>query len=102
MKQLYKKLIFIIVGVAVIASGLLVIRAVNNRGDTPYIYLKMDEGYGQTVYDNSGNVNATLASSTDISSSDPTWKTEDECKTGQCLYFDGSNDYASIPDFALE
>ena len=102
MKKFYKQFLFIIIGITIFTASLLIIKAVNNRGSVPFIYLKMDEGYGQTVYDSQGNMNATLGPSTGSSSADPTWKPEEECKTGQCLYFDGTNDYVSIPDFDLD
>ncbi len=103
MSRPIKRLVFITVGAGIFVTGMFLIRAAgNNRGNSPHIYLKMDEGYGQTVYDSSNNVDATLATSTDISSADPAWKPEEECKVDKCLYFDGVNDYVSIPDFALD
>jgi len=94
MTRFTKQLLFIFLGVVIIASGVLVAVAVNNRGAGPVAWWKFDEGQGQTVYDASGNANnGTLATSTDVSSADPTWKNEPDCKNGKCLYFDGTDDY---------
>lgn len=94
MSKKLKKLLFITIGLIIIAAGLLLIRAADNRGDAPYIYMKFDEGYGSAAYDEQGNVDGTITG--------PTWANEEDCKTGKCLYYDGSGDYVSIPDFALE
>ncbi|MDD5750130.1 MAG: LamG domain-containing protein [Candidatus Pacebacteria bacterium] len=89
-----KQLLFIAVGILIITSGVLITWAVNNRGAGPVAWWKLDEGQGQYVYDASGNANTgTLATSTEVTSADPTWRNEPDCKNGKCLYFDGSNDY---------
>lgn len=90
----YKKLIFITIAATIFTAGLLLIRAAGNRGDAPYLYMKFDEGYGSTAHDEQGNVDGTITGAT--------WANEDDCKTGKCLYYDGSGDYVSIPDFSLE
>jgi len=94
MKKTIKQLLFIAAGAVIIMVGILIIRASNNRGNEPYIYLKMNEGYGTTVYDSMDNNNASITGAT--------WAEEDECRSGKCLYFDGSGDYLSLPDFDLE
>lgn len=95
LSPLKKKILFILMGAALLAGSILIIRAVNNRGENPYIYLKMDEGHSSTTYDAMGHINATLQG-------DATWKNENECLSGKCLYLDGTGDYLSIPDFSLE
>ena len=86
--------VFIAMSVFVFGGGVLYLRAVSNRGSEPYIQIKMDEGYGVKAYDSMGANDATVTNAL--------WKSEDECKTGKCLYLDGTGDYASIPDFALD
>ncbi len=55
-------------------------------------YWHFDEGTGTSTYDASSNGNTgTLTNS-------PTWQSGSSCKAGGCLYFDGDNDYISIPD----
>jgi len=87
MNSFHKQLLFIILGVAIIATGALGIRAVANRGASPVAYWKFDEGYASTTYDQSNNSNdGTLTGGVQ-------WQNEEQCKTGKCLYFDGDNDY---------
>ncbi len=95
MSRANKKLIFLSVATVIITAGVLIIVAANNRGDEPYIYLKMNEGVASTTYDAMGHVNATLQGNA-------SWKNEDECISGKCLYLDGTGDYVSIPDFSLQ
>ena len=90
-----KILIFVVISVVVITAGVLVAVAVNNRGDAPVAWWKFDEGYGSTAYDASSNTNTGAITNA-------TWQNEESCKTSKCLYFDGTDDYVSIPDFALE
>ena len=90
-----KQAIFIAVGVFILVVGGILIIAVNNRGDSPYIYLKMDEGTASTTNDSMNNVDGTLQGGA-------TWKNEEECVSGKCLYLDGTGDYVSIPDFDLQ
>lgn len=52
-------------------------------------YWKLDEGYGTTANDSTGNGNTGTISG-------PVWKTEDLCIFGKCLYFDGSNDVVTV------
>ena len=90
-----KQVIFLsAISVAVIAGGIVGVIAVSNRGDAPYIYLKLDEGHNGTHY-NSGTGSLTATSS------GVTWQNEENCIAGKCLYFDGSGDSVSVPDFDL-
>ena len=96
MKKNIRKVMFVVVGAAIIISGILIMRAADNRGDEPFVYLKMDEGYASTTYDATGNANnATLVGNA-------SWADESECLSGRCIELDGTGDYLSIPDFALE
>ena len=61
---------------------------------TPLVvaYWKFDDASGTTAIDSSGRGHdGTLVNG-------PTWKSSSECKSGGCLYFDGSNDLVTIPD----
>ena len=85
MQKFTKQVLFIIIGVAIIAAGGVGIWAVSNRGAAASLWLKMDEGQGATTYDASGNANnGTITSAT--------WQNEENCKTGKCLSFDGVDD----------
>ena len=54
----------------------------------PIAYWKFDEGVGTTIYDSTSNQkNGIFAAGT----SSPTWVNEDQCISGKCLLFDGSN-----------
>lgn len=55
----------------------------------PIAYWKFDEGYGTAAQDSTHNNN-------DGSISSATWQTEDQCISGKCLSFDGSNDLITI------
>lgn len=68
------------------------------QGPGPVGYWKFDDGQGQTVQDSSSSKNnGTLGATTGSSTDDPTWTTEDQCVSGKCLKFDGSNDATTIP-----
>src|SRR5690606_27457720 len=54
--------------------------ASEEKGPTPAIYLKFDEGYGTTAFDSSSNGN-------DGSISSARWKNKDYCIYGNCLFF---------------
>ena len=61
------------------------------RGSGLQGYWPMDEGMGSVATDISGNNRpGTLTSG-------PTWMTVGNCKVGNCLSFDGVDDYVSIP-----
>jgi len=56
-------------------------------------FFKFDEGYGTTDAVNDSNSAVSAGSITGA-----TWKTEDMCFDGKCLYFDGDGDYVSFAD----
>lgn len=59
----------------------------------PIAHWKFDEGVGTTAYDSSGhNINGTFGTG----SSAPTWASEDQCVSGKCLKFDGTDDYLTF------
>lgn len=66
-------------------------------GPGPIAHWSFDEGSGQTINDssNQGNV-GTLGASIFADIDDPSWQNEDQCISGKCLYFDGSNDLAEF------
>ena len=81
------------------ASGIVIVRyssgtaaspATEEVGGGPIAYWKFDEGVGTTAYDSTSNLNNGVLGT---GNSAPTWQTEDQCISGKCLYFDGSNDY---------
>ncbi|PJB50554.1 MAG: hypothetical protein CO102_00825 [Candidatus Brennerbacteria bacterium CG_4_9_14_3_um_filter_43_9] len=90
-----RQIVFVGAITAILVASSVIILAANNRGDSPYIYLRMDEGAASTTNDSMNNVDGTLQGGA-------TWKQEDECVSGKCLYLDGDGDYVSIPDFSLE
>lgn len=90
-----RQIIFVGAIVIILVASTMIILAVNNRGDAPYIYLKMNEGNASSTYDASGNGN------TGTLNGGAAWKNEEDCVSGKCLYFDGASSYVSIPDFAL-
>ena len=60
------------------------------KSPAPTAFYKFDEGVGTTAFDStSKGYNAMLTNG-------PIWQTEDMCVSGKCLYFDGTDDYASI------
>jgi len=61
-------------------------------GGGPIAYWKFDEGVGTTIYDSSSNNTGYFAASTAA----PLWSQTDQCISGKCLLFDGSNDQAYI------
>lgn len=59
---------------------------------------RFDEGSGQVVSDSwSGGNSGTLGGTTGSETNDPTWKTSG-CVSGNCLSFDGVNDYVQVND----
>ncbi len=66
----------------------------SNTGADPIAYWKFDEGQGLVVRDSMGSNNGTLGTG----NSAPTWVSEDQCITGKCLRFDGTNDYVRVSD----
>ena len=53
------------------------------------VYLGMDEGYGSSVNDSNQTISAATINGA-------TWQPESMCKSGKCLYFDGTNDWISL------
>lgn len=57
---------------------------------------RLDDGSGQTTVDSwSGGNTGTLGSTSSTDTNDPTWVTSG-CVSGNCLSFDGSNDYVEV------
>ncbi len=63
-------------------------------GADPVAYWKLDEGQGTSVYTSTGTENGTLGAG----ASGPSWVKEDQCISGKCLFFDGTNDFVSMGD----
>lgn len=64
-------------------------------------YWYFDEGSGNMSYDKTVNDNdGKLYNGTVWNSEEPTWKSSSDCKYGNCLSFDGYNDYIGINDSA--
>ncbi len=61
------------------------------KGPSPVAYWKFDDAQGTTAQDSSTNNN-------DGSISGASWVTEDQCLSGKCLRFDGSDDYVQVSD----
>lgn len=62
--------------------------SVEEISPAPATYWKFDEGIGTTVYDSTQNNNfGTFATGT----SAPIWATNEQCLSGNCLYFNGKN-----------
>jgi hypothetical protein len=60
------------------------------------LWLPLDENSGQTTGDISQYHNdGTLGSTPDVDVNDPVWTSD--CKFGNCLSFDGSDDYVEVP-----
>jgi hypothetical protein len=62
------------------------------KGADPIAYWTFNEGVGSTANDSAGSNTGTLATG----NSAPTWITEDQCISGKCLFFDGTNDLVGI------
>jgi hypothetical protein len=65
--------------------------AAEEKGPSPTSYWRLDEGYGTTAFDSSLNANNGTISG-------PTWGIGAECKSGNCLEFDGSDDFVTVSD----
>ncbi len=96
MKLVFRKLVFIAFAAVILTAGILAIRAANNRGAAPVAWWKFDEGYGTTVYDAAGSNDGTMTFMS--TSTNGAWGNEEECKSGKCLSFDGSDDYVDVGD----
>ena len=63
--------------------------ATEEKGTGPIGYWSFDEGYGTTANDATANKNnGTITNAV--------WKTEDQCASGKCLYFDETGDYVNL------
>lgn len=75
---------------------------VEEKSPAPVGYWSFDEGYGTTAHDESSSKN-------DGAISGATWKSESECVSGKCLFFDGNStvslgdkyDAAMLGDFSV-
>lgn len=61
---------------------------VEETGPGPVAYWKFDEGSGSTANDSAGNNIGTISGAT--------WASEDQCVSGKCLNFDGTDDYVDM------
>lgn len=65
----------------------------------PVGFWQFDEGTGTTANDSSGQSRTgTLTNFASPPTSTSGWQTEDQCISGKCLRFDGSDDYIDVPD----
>jgi len=72
-------------------------RTNEETGPSPVAYWSFDEGTGQNINDSISSHTGTLGASSSEASDDPSWATEDQCISGKCLQFDGSDDYGLVP-----
>lgn len=56
-------------------------RTAEEKAPAPILYLKFDEGSGDTAHDSSGNNNNGAVGTN--------WKTKESCLSDNCIYFDG-------------
>ena len=75
--------------------------ASEEKSIAPVASWRFDEGYGQTAQDSSAqDSDATLGLDGNVSVDDPSWKNEDMCIGGKCLYFDGGDYlYRSVANY---
>ena len=66
--------------------------AAEETSSAPVAYWKFDEGVGT-----SANNATSTTGIPGILVNNPVWQTDDQCISGKCLYFDGTNDYISVP-----
>jgi hypothetical protein len=64
-------------------------RTSEEKAPSPALYLRLDEGYGTIAQDTTANNN-------DAAISGAAWKTKDLCLSENCLFFDGSDDLATV------
>jgi len=69
-------------------TNVLLSQGVEEKGPGPVAYWGFEEGYGNSVADSSSNGHTLTVSNT-------VWKTDSECKSGKCLYFDGTMSVAT-------
>jgi hypothetical protein len=71
--------------------------ATEEVGGGPVAYWKFDEGTGTTTTDSSSNkFVGTLTGMASPPTPTSGWQTEDQCISGKCLSFDGSNDFVTF------
>jgi hypothetical protein len=99
-KSKFRLKLFSIISVLTVVTVALVVFgfATNNPSPTltrqaADIYIGLNEGYGSSAND----TNSTVSVGTITNA---VWKAEDLCRTGKCLYFDGTGDYVSYSDNA--
>ncbi|MBU2543665.1 DUF2341 domain-containing protein [Patescibacteria group bacterium] len=70
------------------------------KSQGPVAYWKFDEGYGTSTNDaTQNNYDGSLGSTAGTDAGAPTWATEDQCLSGKCLQFDGTNDAVDFGDY---
>lgn len=73
------------------------------KSAAPVAYWKFDEGSGTTAQDStSQNNDGTLMNMSATASPTSGWQTEDQCVSGKCLAFDGSNDYINVNSSSIK
>ena len=92
MKKL-KKILALILAILIIYSSVQFIFLRPKPVLAADILIGMNEGYGTSNAVNDANGAISAGSITNA-----TWKTEDLCRSGKCLYFDGTGDYVSFSD----
>lgn len=91
-KTLFRKALSILLIILILLSSIKFVFLKPNTvlADSLFTF---NEGYGTSINDNNGNVTAgTIANAV--------WKTEEFCKEGKCLYFDGTGDKITFADDA--
>jgi len=69
----------------------------------PVAFWKFDEGFGTTAQDSTAqNNDGTLINMSATASPTSGWQTEDQCISGKCLAFDGSNDYINVNSSSIK
>ena len=71
---------------------------VQEQGNSPGLWWKMDEGMDNTCTDGTNDVCDATGNGNDGVNNQASWLSEDLCYSGQCLYFDGDGDYVSQED----
>lgn len=73
------------------ATGVTTTYDSEEKSEGPIAQWKFDEGYGASTNDSStNNLDGTISGAA--------WRTESECVSGRCLYFDGVDDYITMGD----
>lgn len=66
----------------------------------PYYHLKFNESEGVYANDSAGRLGRSflgpIRSTTIATGNEPLWSSEEKCIEGECLYFDGLNDYVDV------